>query len=335
MGTYFGDFDDKGRAGLWYTEADAARTPVPHVISQSPGGVAWGYDGAAPSDAALSILSHITRNPDVAQSRHQEFKREVLIHLSVDVPFQMDARIVEGWLRDRGVTVTAAPAIPDAARAEAMAEAWRRFDETVERWDDIDDPPWDRGDLVVAAVKEWMASFALDLHSNALDRYKADLDRRDGTERSLGAAPGQSNAVQGPPWSSHVEVGWCSPYEVIDSWRDEQLWVALDVTVAWLPARGHPITDRSQAVEEAVASWRRRPPVHDREDLLRDRRRALDARRDAPLQRRLQLRTAAAAVAKPHPGVREQVLARPLAPPNSSPPTSPTARSHPGRELGL
>jgi hypothetical protein len=335
MGTYFGDFDDKGRAGLWYAEADGVRTPVPHVIARSPGGLAWGYDGNGPSDAALSILTHITRNPDVAQRHHQEFKRELLVHVSVDVPFQMDACIVAGWLRDRGVTVTAAPAIPDAARAAAMAEAWRRFDETVVSWDDIDHPPWDRGDLVVAAVKEWMASFALDLHSNALDRYEAALDRRDRRAGALRAAPGQSNAVEGPPWSSHVEVGWCSPCEVIDSWSAEQLWVELDATVAWLRARGHPMTDRSQAVEEAVANWCRRPPVHDRQDLLRDRRRALDARRDAPLQRRLQLRTATAAVAKPHPGVREQALARPPAPPNSSPPASPTARSHPGRELGL
>jgi hypothetical protein len=335
MGTYFGDFDDKGRAGLWYADADAARTAVPHVISQSPGGVAWGYDGAGPSDAALSILTHITRNPDVAQRYHQEFKRDLLVHVSVNVPFQMDASIVAGWLRDRGVTVTAAPGIPDAARAAAMAEAWRRFDETVERWDYIDDPPWDRGDLIVAAVKEWMANFALDLHSNALDRYEADLDRRDGGTRSLGAAPGQSNAVEGPPWSSHVEVGWCSPYEVIDSWRAEQLWVELDATVAWLRAHGHPMSDRSQAVEEAVGTWCRRPPVHHREDPLRNRRQALDARRDAPLQRQLQLPTAAAAVAKRHPGVREQALARPLAPPKSSPPASPTARSHPGHELGL
>ena len=335
MGTYFGDFDDKGRAGLWYAEADGVRTAVPHVISQSPGGVAWGYDGAAPSDAALSILTHITRNPVVAQRHHQEFKSEVLVHVSVDVPFQMDAAIVQGWLRDRGVILTAPPAIPDGARAAAMAEAWRRFDETVESWDDTDDPPWDRGDLVVAAVKEWMTNFALDLHSNALDRYEAALDRRDQRPDALRAAPGQLNAVEGPLWSSHVEVGWCTPCEVMDSWSAEQLWVELDATVAWLRARGHPMTDRSQAVEEAVANWCRRPPVHDREDLLRDRRRALDGRRDAPRQRRVQLPSAAAAVAEPHPGMREQVLARPPAAPRRSPAATAATPSHPGRELGL
>jgi hypothetical protein len=329
MGTYFGDFDDKGRAGLWYADADAARTAVPHVISQSPGGVAWGYDGAAPSDAALSILAHITSDPAVAQRHHREFKSEVLVHLSVDVPFQMDASIVAGWLRDRRVTLTAAPAIPDAARAAAMAEAWRRFDETVEWWDG------DRGDLIVAAVKEWMANFALDLHSNALDRYEAALDRRDRRAGSHSGAPGQSNAVEGPPWSSHVEVGWCSPYEVIDSWRAEQLWVELDATVAWLRASGHPMTDRSQAVEEAVATWCRRPPVHDREDLLRDRRRALDARRDARRERQVQVRSAAAGVGEPHPGVRDEVPGRPPAPPRSSAALTATTPSHSGRELGL
>ncbi len=337
MGTYFGDFDDKGRAGLWYAEADGARTPVPHVIARSPGGLAWGYDGNGPSDTALSILTHITRNPGVAETRCREFKRDVLVHLSVNVPFQMDSSIVEGWLRDRGVAVSATPAIPDAARTRAMTEAWRRFDDTIESWDRIEGPPWDRSEAVVTAVKEWMANFALDLHSNALDRYEADLDRR---ESGVEAASDldQWNAVQGPQWSSHVEVGWCNPHEVMDGWSNDQLWTELDATVGWLRAHGHPTADRSQAVEKAVASWCRGPDIEYRQERLRDRRRSLHDRRDVGADRDLAAPTrgmhGGGLPPQRHVG-DHRLLAAPPSPAIRPPGVTPPARAHPGPELGL
>ncbi len=306
------------------------RTAVPHVISRSPGGLAWGYEGDGPSDTALSILAHLTSDPGVAQRRHDEFTHEVVARLSVNVAFHMDSSIVEGWLRDRGVAVTGSPAIPDPARTRAAAEAWRRFDETLESGNRLGRPAWDRSEAVVAAVREWLASFALDLHSAALDRYEADLDRRE-PGAGNGIALDARSALQGPQWSSHVEVGWRDPYEVIGSCSDEQLWAELDATTRWLQAHGQPAADRSRAVEEAVATWRRRPPIEDREACLRERRRSLHDRRDGLVQRHVELTSGAApgGARRPGSGLHEAIVAAPAA----SPPTP--ARPRSGAELGL
>jgi hypothetical protein len=107
MGAYVGEFDDGDRAVLWYVDADGARYPVPHVVAHSPAGLAWGYEGSGPSDTALSILTHITQDPAVAQAWYQEFKRHVVAFLPLDQPFALERAAVERWLADRGVGVAA------------------------------------------------------------------------------------------------------------------------------------------------------------------------------------------------------------------------------------
>ena len=60
MKTYHGGHRKDGRVEVWISEPDAAydqaRT-LPHVVSESPSGFEYGYQGSGPTDLALSILA--------------------------------------------------------------------------------------------------------------------------------------------------------------------------------------------------------------------------------------------------------------------------------------
>ncbi|MBW3613858.1 MAG: hypothetical protein KY439_00920 [Actinobacteria bacterium] len=283
MGSYCGDVDDQGHAVLWY-EADGDRAPVPLVVKHSPQGLAWGGEGEGALDTALSILGHFTRDPRLADRHHEEFTSEFLARLRLDEPFEMESAAVEGWLRDRRVALTEGPCL-DSTRARATTEAWSHFEDTMDYVDRYEGPPWERCEGVVAAVKEWMANFALDLRSGALDRDEADLELEEaGVGRAEGLALGSRHPVEGPRWSSDVEDGWARPYDVLGDWDWQQLSAALDATVTWLRAHGHPTMDRARAIEEAVGNWRRSEEIESREDALHGRSRSLLARRSKASQ---------------------------------------------------
>ncbi len=107
MGAYVGGFDETGRGALWFRDEGGQRREVPHVVSHSPDGLAWGYEGSGPADTALSILADITLDQGVAERWHQEFKREVVARLSLNQPFELERGSVEQWLAGKGVAIAA------------------------------------------------------------------------------------------------------------------------------------------------------------------------------------------------------------------------------------
>lgn len=113
---YLGEFDERGRARLWFQPGATPRYEVPHVAQHSPTGLSWGYQGPGQVDTALSILSHATGyaacglrdlypvgellwNP--GDERTGAFSRQVLARLGIAQPFVLDHADVEVWIRKR------------------------------------------------------------------------------------------------------------------------------------------------------------------------------------------------------------------------------------------
>lgn len=102
-GHYRGDFDPNGRAQLNWTPNAGTCQLVAHVVEHSSGGLSWGYNGNGPSDAALSILVHATRDRDLAHDLAQQFRREFIATFEPNEPFQLPGRRVVNWLHAHGV----------------------------------------------------------------------------------------------------------------------------------------------------------------------------------------------------------------------------------------
>ncbi len=208
MGTYVGGDNGRGQMELWYRFDDGVRREVPHVVKHSPGGLAWGYEGSGPSDAALSILAHITNDRAVAETWYQEFKREVVARLTLDQPFELDRADVEQWLASRGVGV---------------APEWELSDEPAVRRGqgppsgvvDVRDRALARHHLERAAEQLARRSAALDAREAALDRREAQLRQRErrldaqasSVERQLNRSESRLDA-QPPTSQPEVEARW-------------------------------------------------------------------------------------------------------------------------------
>lgn len=185
MGAYVGLFDHEDRAGLWYVDDAGVRSPVPHVVSHSPGGLAWGYEGSGPSDTALSILSHISQDRAVARTWYQEFKREVVAALPLDQPFELERAAVEQWLADRGVGVPAEWELSHGPEPASQLHG--------------------TGERAVTVEALARRSAALDAREAALDRRERQLDER------------QLSLDVSPPTLEHTEVEprWTLPAEPV------------------------------------------------------------------------------------------------------------------------
>lgn len=100
---FVGEVDPDAGARLWYLDGTGVRRPVEHVAGRSADGLAWGYAGNGPADAAVSILTVATGNGETAERLHDGFMREVLAKLPLNERFALPVATVEGWLRDHGI----------------------------------------------------------------------------------------------------------------------------------------------------------------------------------------------------------------------------------------
>ncbi|MEA2825734.1 MAG: hypothetical protein QOG43_173 [Actinomycetota bacterium] len=128
MGTdaaFMGEVDPAGGARLWLLDGAGVRQPVDHVARHSRGSVAWGYQGAGPADAALSILTVATGDPLAAERLHQDFMREVVAKLPVNERFALPRAEVDRWLGRHGFQPAPGPerALPPPASTDAGGPA--------------------------------------------------------------------------------------------------------------------------------------------------------------------------------------------------------------------
>jgi hypothetical protein len=70
------------------------------VFNHSPDGLAWGYGGSAPAQAALAILLAVTEDEKVSLALHNQFMHSVLM----DVPMRNDFTLtldIEHWVEEQ------------------------------------------------------------------------------------------------------------------------------------------------------------------------------------------------------------------------------------------
>lgn len=73
---------------------------LPHldIVSHSPTGFSWGYDGSGPAQLALAIMvNEFGRDLEKHPRPYQEFKREVISGL--DVEFELLSSDISVWAR--------------------------------------------------------------------------------------------------------------------------------------------------------------------------------------------------------------------------------------------
>ena len=78
--------------------------PSQDVYNHSPDGFNWGYGGSGPAQLALAILLDVTRDPEIAQKYHQEFKWEFVATWGES--WSIDDVQVSNWLRHRNDLVS-------------------------------------------------------------------------------------------------------------------------------------------------------------------------------------------------------------------------------------
>ena len=81
-------------------------------------GFEWGYGGSGPSQLALAILLEVT-GPDTALRHYQQFKREIVAHLSNE-RWAMPSSDVTAWLATASVTEGEPAPGPERGRAVAL-----------------------------------------------------------------------------------------------------------------------------------------------------------------------------------------------------------------------
>jgi len=79
MKTYSGYRNEKGEVEVTVTDADSVRplNPRTDIVSHSPDGFEWGYEGSGPAQLALAILADLTGKVPQAGA-YQEFKRKFI-----------------------------------------------------------------------------------------------------------------------------------------------------------------------------------------------------------------------------------------------------------------
>ncbi|MGH9154117.1 MAG: DUF6166 domain-containing protein [Acidimicrobiales bacterium] len=173
-----GEVDPNGAAQLWFFNGAGVRQPVDHVAHHSRAGLAWGYAGNGPADAALSILTVATGDAEVAERHHQAFMREVVAKLPVNERFALPGPEVDAWLHRHGFDVAAARERQRPAAASPAGEN--------------DGPPDDVDRQAAALVAR---SRALDEREQRLREREA---RVDAMAVSVGLVPVVSRATSLP-----------------------------------------------------------------------------------------------------------------------------------------
>lgn len=101
---YVGDYDQQGTARIWHVEGEYRRE-VARIVDSSLGGIAWGYIGAGPADAARMLLTDAAGDRRIADAYWFDFEEEVVDCLPRNERFELPVALVEQWLIDRGVHV--------------------------------------------------------------------------------------------------------------------------------------------------------------------------------------------------------------------------------------
>ncbi len=95
---FVGEVDPEAGARLWYLDGTGVRQPVEHLVTHSASGLAWGYAGNGPADAAVSMLTVATGDRETAERLHGDFMRDVLAKLPLNERFALPVAQVEAWL---------------------------------------------------------------------------------------------------------------------------------------------------------------------------------------------------------------------------------------------
>jgi len=97
---YVGIRDDDGHIWVgWYSYGRWHSLPLRlSVRNHSPTGFNWGYGGSGPAQLALSLLCHATRNPELALSLYQQFKRAIVARLHRR-RWHLSQRFIFRWIR--------------------------------------------------------------------------------------------------------------------------------------------------------------------------------------------------------------------------------------------
>jgi len=124
---------DAGVNRLWYHDGAGVRQQVPHVVRDSPGGLAWGFEGKGPADAALSILAAELGDAARAEPYRKAFTAEVVAKLPLNERFALPRAEVQSWLASKGYEQAAAarrrrsPAQPSSEDAPPEPEDLDRY----------------------------------------------------------------------------------------------------------------------------------------------------------------------------------------------------------------
>lgn len=106
---YVGEVDGDGVGRLWYSDDAGVRQAVPHVIVDSPPGLAWGFAGNGPADTARSILAAEIGDTAAAEQYYRAFTIDVVSGLPLNQRFALARSDVQSWLAANGYERASAP----------------------------------------------------------------------------------------------------------------------------------------------------------------------------------------------------------------------------------
>ncbi len=106
---YVGEVDGDGVGRLWYSDDSGVAQAVPHVIVDSPPGLAWGFAGNGPADTARSILTAEIGDAAAAEQYYRAFTIDVVSALPLNQRFAIARSDVQSWLAANGYERASAP----------------------------------------------------------------------------------------------------------------------------------------------------------------------------------------------------------------------------------
>ncbi len=193
---YVGEVDDNG-ARLWYHNGDGARQDVPHVIVDSPVGLAWGFAGNGPADTARSILVAETGSAKTAELLYEAFTVDVVSKLPLNQRFALPRTQVREWLVANAPDHALAP-LPRRAPAQGL----------------------DDGEPVAGELELDREAAQLATRSRALDERERQVTKREARVDALAVSVGLMPEVAQATWLPAEPVRRQLEALVIDSGDD-------------------------------------------------------------------------------------------------------------------